>query len=263
MRRGTFFWGGILVLIGIVLLLDNLNIFGNINVWNLIWPFFLILLGAWILWGTVFRRSIETEHATISLGSAKKARVRIQHGAGRMDLFSGVESGLLVEGDFGGGLQSTARQEGDTLRVNMRVPERYFPFFWTPGESMDWSFGLAKNVPLHLEVEGGANEAKLDLSELRVEELTVKSGASSTKVTLPANAGHTRVRISSGVASVEVKVPQDVAARIHAGGGLAEIKVDSHRFPRNGEVYETPDYVDALNKVDIDVDMGVGSVRVY
>src|SRR5512136_2772007 len=104
MRRGTLFWGLLLIVFGLVLLLDNLGLLGNIDVWNLLWPFFLIALGAWILLGTIFRRPPQSEHASISLEGAQSARVRVQHGAGRLEVFTGSGMGVLAEGDFVGGL---------------------------------------------------------------------------------------------------------------------------------------------------------------
>jgi len=59
-----------------------------------------------------------------------------------------------------------------------------------------------------------------------------------------------------------MRVPSGVAARIRASGGLAEIHVDRGRFPRAGGVYQSADYDTAPNRVDIDVEAGVGSVNI-
>ena len=61
MRKSNLFWAVILILVGILLLLNSLDIL-NVDVWGLIWPLFLILLGIWTLWGVFFsRQSIEEE----------------------------------------------------------------------------------------------------------------------------------------------------------------------------------------------------------
>jgi hypothetical protein len=100
------------------------------------------------------------------------------------------------------------------------------------------------------------------LSDLQVKELTLKSGASSTNLTLPASAGMTHARVSSGAASVNISVPQGVAARIRWHGGLSTVSVNQARFQRSGDSYQSPDYDTAANNVDLDVEMGVGSVTV-
>jgi hypothetical protein len=49
MRRNGVFWGGILILLGLLFLLDNLGIF-SVSVWSLFWPVLLIAFGVWVLW---------------------------------------------------------------------------------------------------------------------------------------------------------------------------------------------------------------------
>lgn len=261
MRQNTLFWGLVLILAGGVLLLDNLGIL-QVNVWNILWPLFLIALGAWILWGTVSRRSPAVEHSNVPLDGAGRARIRFRHGAGRLQVQSGAGMADLAEGDFGGGLDLRTRREGDLLNVDMAVPVQFFPIFWSPGFSLDWSVRLNRDTPLALELNTGAGESRLDLSDLRVAELSLHSGASSTELTLPANAGQTRARIETGAASVRVHIPAGVAARIRAGGGLSSINIDATRFPRMGELYQSHDFDTANNRVDLDIQTGVGSIEI-
>lgn len=268
MRKSTLFWGVILVLVGILLLLNSLG-FLAVNVWNLIWPLFLIALGLWMLWGVlVGPRSVEAEDVAIPLEGAGRARVRIHHGAGRLRVGAGAGPGELVTGTFSGGLDYRARRDGDVLDVEMRTPAGIFPHFvmpwnWGPGGMLDWSFGLNSETPLSLDLETGASDTWLDLAGLRVTDLRLQTGASATDLTLPANAGHTRVEIGAGAASVTIRVPSGVAARIRVKAGLAEINVDTRRFPRLGDVYQSANYDTAPNKVDVDVETGVGSVDVH
>ena len=265
MRSNSLFWGVILVLGGGLLLLSNLGLLGNINVWGMLWPLFLIALGISALWGTFFRRAPQLEHANIPLEGANRARVRLNHGAGRLQIGSGAGAGDLAEGDFGGGLDLDTSHEGDLLDVRMRMPSQVFPIFswpgWTPG-ALDWSIRLNPALPLSLDLEAGTNDARIDLSDLKVTDLRLKSGASATDLTLPSNAGTTRARIESGVASVTIRLPAGVAARIRTRGGLSSIHVDGSRFPRNGDMYQSEDYDTAVNKAELEVEMGVGSVTI-
>jgi hypothetical protein len=115
---------------------------------------------------------------------------------------------------------------------------------------------------MSLTFETGASDARLDFSELLVTDLRISTGASSTVVTLPAQASHTKVRIESGAASVKVRVPDGVAARVRIGGALTDRNIDRTRFPRAGGVYESPGFESADNRADIVIEMGVGSVSV-
>jgi hypothetical protein len=77
-----------------------------------------------------------------------------------------------------------------------------------------------------------------------------------------ASAGFTHARVESGAASVKVRVPPGVAARISGQMGLGALDVDQHRFPPRGGGYESDDFSAAANRVELEVEGGVGSVDV-
>lgn len=263
MWRGNLFWGVILVLAGGLLLLDNLGVI-RVNVWNLIWPLFLIALGFRALAGGFFRRrGASAEQASIPLEGAASARVRISHGAGRLEVYSGAGPDVLASGTFGGGLDFRSRRSGETQEVDMRIHNGFsFPWLWGEGRR-DWSFGLNGSLPLSLEFKTGASESRLDLSGLKMTDLRLETGASDTRLTLPAAAGQTRARVQAGAASIEVMIPDGVAAKVKVRGGLYSANVDTARFPKSGDAYRSPDYETAANRVDLEIEAGAGSVKVY
>ena len=61
-----------------------------------------------------------------------------------------------------------------------------FAKWWGP-RGWEWAFGLNDAIPLALKLETGATETRIDLTNLRVTDLRLKTGASSTDVQLPAN----------------------------------------------------------------------------
>ncbi len=263
MYRSSAFFGVLLIVVGAVLLVALQM---GVEIWRLLWPTLIILLGLWVLWGAFAGRggAVERESASLALEGAASGAIRLRHGAGRMHVSGGAGPGDLFSGTFGGGLDLSSSRRGDTLEADLRVPSRpfFFPFPWIGWRELEWDVRLTEAVPLSLRVESGASETVLDLTTLRVTELRLGTGASSTEIRLPSAAGATTVRIEAGAASVKVWVPQGVAARIRAEGGLSEIKVDPARFPRQGIVHQSPDYETAANKVELSVQMGVGSVEI-
>jgi hypothetical protein len=261
MKASTLFWGAVLVLVGGLLLLSNLGLI-TINVWSILGPLLVILLGIWILGGSLFGKA-QVEHAKVSLDGAESARLRLRHGAGRLRIFAGANEQDLLEGDFGGGLDIKTRHEANQLNVSMSMPARAwnFPLFWNQG-SLDWSVGVNSHLPLFLELETGASDARIDLTELKVRELSLKTGASSTEIILPAEPGDLQAKISSGAASLRVDIPSGVAARIRFVGALASVSVDRNRFPKVGNVYQSPDYDTSGNKVDLYIENSVGSIDI-
>jgi hypothetical protein len=264
MRRGVVFWAIGLIVVGVLLLLGALGVIPAGS--GLIWPLLVIAAGAWLIWAALSRPGkIEVQEASIPLGDAARVHASIHHGAGRLNIASGAPAGQFVNGRFGGGLDYRADRAGDLLDVRMRIPDQgtrwVNPWSWSSG-GLDWNLGLSSEVLLELELETGAGTLEADLSGLRVAELHLKTGASSNKLVLPANAGYTRVEIEGGAASVSIRVPPGVAARIISRGGASSTNVDRNRFPPTGDGYKSADYETATNKVDIQSRMGAGSVEV-
>jgi hypothetical protein len=107
----------------------------------------------------------------------------------------------------------------------------------------------------------GANKSMLDLRDLNITDLKLETGASETRLTLPAR-GRFRADLDLGAASLEVTVPDGLSARIRASLGAADFKIDETRFPRSGGYYQSPDYDSAVNAVDMTIDAGAASIKV-
>ena len=267
MRSSRVFWAVLLVGLGLLFLANNLG-FMNLNIWGLFWPVFLILLGIWFLIGTTRGRSeLVMEEGSIDLQGASRASVLIKHGAGKLEIKSGTEKGKLVAGSFANGLDARVKKTGESLDVVMQpetppFPEIIFPWNWMSGKGFHWDCGFTTEIPLDLVFEIGAVEAHLNLSELNIKDLKLKTGASSTVIKTPKAAGMTHLKIESGAASVEIEIPEGVAARVEASAGLASVVVDQNRFPKQNGYYQSPDYETATNKLDIRIETGLGSVDI-
>jgi hypothetical protein len=265
MRNASAFWAIVLILIGVIFLLNNFGLLPNLSfsVWNLIWPIILIALGVWFISRTFIKpEPAELQAGSVPLDGASRAEVEIQHGAGELTVRSGASAEMLAEGLFGGGLKARSQHKGDVLDVEMKMAVEPVAFLnWTPG-LYDWDVRLNADVPMVLECETGASKSTLDLRDLRITELKLETGASATEVMLPSNTGFTRVKVEAGAARVDLRVPGGVAARIKASAGLASVTVDQTRFPGFDNRYQSPDYDTATNKVDIEIETGVGAVTV-
>ena len=261
-----FVWPLVLIAIGGVVVLQDA---GTIKNEDVLGPVILISIGLGIVLSAVPRRGRGPSgqvHETVALDGAASARVQLKHGAGRLSVRSVSDPGLLLDGTFGGAIDKRVRRSGDVLDV--RVTQRSdawlagaFPWNWGHTGPFDWTIRLSRAVPLHLEIDAGANQAELDLGDLTVEDLVVNTGASETKLTLPTK-GRTTARIKAGAASVKVRVPERTAARIVVKGGLTSVKVDEIRFPSVPGGHQSRDYEEAENRVDLEIDAGAATVEV-
>ena len=130
------------------------------------------------------------------------------------------------------------------------------------GATFRWTVGLTGEKPLDLRLDTGASRASIDLSELRVRQLELQSGAAETRLRLPRAGGVTLVRTETGVASLYIEIPHGVAARIRSSMALGRVDVDQARFQRVADGWQSPDIATAPNRVELEVRGGVGSVTI-
>ncbi len=253
----TLTWPLVATAIGVLLLLSTTGSLGVgpgelVATW---WPAGLVVLGAWFLAGAFWPAAASQERLTIPL-SGSSATVRIRFGAGELRVGRGP-AGALVDGEFEGGVVHRLRASGE---VELE-PDSARGWSWID-RPLHWRVGLSAEVPLDLRLETGAARGELDLRDLQVRSLRLQTGASETTVSLPRAAGETRVRAEAGAAQVTFQVPEGVAASIRSRMALGSTQVDAVRFPRTGDRYESAGYAGAPNRVEIDLQGGVGTFRV-
>ncbi len=287
MHRGNYIWGLVLVLLGALLLAQNMGLIPpGVSIWSIFWALVLVALGASLLvrsaapredrgmsvvpgtqpaGGPVVSTARQGEAVRVPLGAARQATLRFHHGAGELRVDANAAPDELYSGTFVGGLDHQERQDGDEMVADLRVPAGVMPIIgpFDTSDALNWTVGLNPNIPLKLEFEVGASRSLLNLRDLQVKEINLQTGASATEIDLPARAGEVRARLHSGMAGVVVRIPENVSAWIHTRGALSSTQVDTQRFPEVGSGdYRSADYGMAANRVEIDIETGIGSVKV-
>jgi hypothetical protein len=259
-RRGNLFWGVILVVLAALLLLKQTGVIVG-DIFGFFWPLLIIAFGFWLIISFFTRnKPVAGQQVSIPLEAATSAHIKLDHAAGRLKVQSGAGPAEILNGTFGNGLSYKSTLVAGRLEVKLRTSQQFWA--WWPGESLDWDIRLNRDVPLFLKIDSGASASILDLGDLKVTELDIDTGASSTEISLPANAGSTHVDIDTGASSLKVSIPAGVAASIRVKSGITSINI-APRFPRlDGGLYQSSDYATAVNRVDMTIDAGVGSIEV-
>jgi hypothetical protein len=259
-RRDNFFWGLMLALLGGLFQVDYLGYLPNVDVWAVFLALFLMSLGGWLVLRGIFRRKSVEEPVSVALSGAAQAALVLKHAAGRLELKGADLGDKLVEGVCVGGASVRTLRVGEVLEAELTT--RPVSSTSLDPDRLDWH--LKANRALSYErlvLESGASDADLDLSELRVAEVKLKTGASATRVTAPA-VGQTRLSADVGAAQLTVVVPDGVEASIRSTGGLFVLTVDEQRFPRQEQGYASPGFATAANRLEVEVSAGLGSVKV-
>jgi hypothetical protein len=259
MRRDSIFWGSALILVGVLLFLQAEGIIGN--VFQYFWPLALILVGGWIILGVYWKPADSTEETfTIPLGAAQSASYRFAHGAGQLEISGGAPPGQALVGTSAAGMNQTSQLNGDRLEVRVEAGPSFVPFLG-PGQGV-WRFQLPQAIPVVLTVESGASSLNIDLRDVLATRLALKTGASSTNVTMPAH-GVSLLDVEAGAASINIHIPETAAARIRAKNSVMALNVDTNRFPRlDSGIYQSSNFDTAPDRAEINIESGLGSVSI-
>ena len=158
----------------------------------------------------------------------------------------------------------TSHSPGGQSRISLRnAPGWEFSFIPGQAPSEEWTLHLTPDIPTEIRVEAGAAEIDLDLRDLDLKQLEIEAGAADIDVTMPASAGRTAASFEVGAASLRITVPEGVAARIEVDAGLSSVQINEGRFPKaSDDVYISPDFDRAANRLDITIDAGASHVEI-
>ena len=112
---------------------------------------------------------------------------------------------------------------------------------------------MSPDVEIEINISSGASDLDLDLRNLNVRKLSIDAGAADIRVHLPTNAGETHVDINAGAANTDLIVPQDVAASIEIEVPIRSTSFDPMRFTETNNGYESPNYHNATNRINITI----------
>lgn len=259
MRRDNIFWGGALILFGVLFLLQAQGLINN--VFRFFWPVILMLIGGWMIANVLWKPSLsESDTFSIPLGNAKSVKYKFAHGAAQIDITGGAPSGQAVVGASAAGMNQESHLDGDRLNVKIEAGPSLIPFMG-PMDGV-WRYQITQAVPVTLKIEAGASKLDIDLKDVLATHIELQTGASSVNMTLPAR-GASLLDVEAGAASINIRVPESTAARIRIKEGVTALNVDANRFPQlDSGIYQSPNYDTSPDRAEIVVEAGLGSITV-
>lgn len=260
------FWPIVLILIGLEIIFGRRSLLGALVI-LVLW---LGLVGGviWIAYaqggGILPTAAAATEELSQPLGDIKSATVDLNVGFSNTTLTTlGSDSGDLIKGTFSHGqgtrIVKAYSVAGGDGRLSLK--EEGTNYILGGATTSRWDLGLNPGIPIVLRVDGGVGRTSLDLGALKITSLQIDTGVGTLNVTTPGN-GTVTMRLNGGVGSAVVNIPQGVAGRLHVNTGLGGIRVDENRFPKFGDVYQSADFASAANKIDVEIDGGIGSITI-
>lgn len=295
MKTGKLFWGFFLLTLGALFLLTKYDVlycsFGF--VWD-VWPLIFVFWGALV----IFKETIAHQFISALFGiflalllfgivensfnsfdftendnaytefynedydaSIKTADLEINSGAGLFIIRSSTEK--LAEGKAKGNLAEydfESWKNDDHASVRIELHKKNFNFF-RGRFSNQLEVALNQNPVWDVNFNIGASKSNFDLSEYKVKNVSLHTGAASGRLKLGDKYDSTNVEIDMGAASITLEIPRSSGCSI-----TSDIALVSRDFPefvkKYSGYYETENFKSAGKKIFIDVEGGVSSIKV-
>ncbi len=119
---------------------------------------------------------------------------------------------------------------------------------------------LNKDVVYDIFIETGATSINYDLSKFKVEEFTIKSGASDINIIAPQY--DSNININSGVSRIEISVPDNVGAVIRLDTGISIKDLGEDFLKQGNNVYISNNYEDSEYRININIDSGLSQINI-
>jgi hypothetical protein len=194
---------------------------------------------------------------------SKSASLTVKGGATVYTLTDSTSS--LFQADvkepYGGyTLEKTSLDSVDVLEFRKR-DKKGRGFKMDDFESNQTRLRLNSKPVWDITVEMGAGETNFDLEQFRVRSLIFEGGAASFRAKIGSREPLTKVSVATGVASVEIEVPEASGCRIVVDSGLSSKDFSGFKKQADG-TYQTSNYETAANKIDISLKGGLSSFEV-
>jgi hypothetical protein len=293
-RRGGLVGPVILIGLGVVFLLNNMGILAW-SVWDIIlrlWPLLLVavgvdlLIGRRTIWGSLLAlililvvfvggflllevqsgSQLPVKEVSQALQGVKEAEVVLSPSVGQVRIGAlDQDSADLIVGEIrlhsGERLETEHDEDRHPVLFRLRsAGGMQFPSVGVWGNEWTWDLRLNPEVPVKLGIDLGLGKFDLNLASLNLSDLDVSLGMGQTRITLPSE-GRFRVRVSGALGETILVVPQGMAARIQLSTGMVYRQMPSD-YSRQGDMYTSPGYETAENRVDVEIDQAMGVVRV-
>ena len=288
---GKLFWGLLLILIGGLLLAKNLGLVSVSlsNIWNL-WP--LIIVGAglsvlsfrnviWRIFVTVCIFAMLALIAWVAIGSpsisspvvskeitiqkssdnVKQADVSVTSGANTLKIDTVDQTAIAkakLESNIAT-LTDLSVENGTTQQITLNMQTNNN---WLNGSiRSSLTVDLARNLPISLNVNVGASDTDIDMTNAQLRNIDIDAGASDISIKFGSLESNIGISIDAGASSIVLKIPKDSGVRLNLDGGMTTNSLADLNLVSDG-VYESSNYSKSTKKVDIKCQIGVSSFKI-
>ncbi len=297
MNYKNLFWGVILIALGVLYLLKQLDIiwFNWRDIVSL-WPLLLVLWGISLLpikpaiklissliavvvmvliiynnpgrWHSGWFW-IGSNDRTETRKSQKQESIKEASGLARLELNAAAGT-YTIEGLTDELVDFTHVGDSGAYYMRTTVDENTHHVFIGPEHgrnqfnlynSHEVDIKLNGGMRWELDIDAGAAKISLDLREYIVDQLNIQGGATSMDIILGSLSENLDVNIETGVSTVSIEVPEEVACEVNTDSFLVSKSIKG--FDKvSKSTYVSPNYSDAGKNITINFDSGISSLSI-
>lgn len=195
----------------------------------------------------------------------KTCNLNIEGGMGKFIIKSSTDD-LITAKSYGyfGNYDFTVNKGSDYADIDLTPESNHVNF---PGFNKSKKSRIEvklNTAPIwNISLKTGASDSYFDLSEFKVKECLIETGASHSKIKLGDLLDEAKVDVQMGAASLEILIPSSVGCKIDGEMVLMSRDINGFTKHKNGESYYISDnYETATKKIFINVEGGVSSIKV-
>jgi hypothetical protein len=295
MKKKNLILGIILILLGFVWILSNLNVI-NIDLYNIftlvvrgmfdLWPLVLVIAGVGIifkndlintvLWvlllvlvivyslfikGNILEKDsngFEDEvYISEMSNDIKEGSLNIDVGATTFSIDSTNDKFVKLDQDGTFEYKFSNKESVENLYISNKKN------YLMSRNSGKFDLLLNSDIQWDLDFDIGAVTGNLNLKDIKVRRVDLDMGAGDIEITLGEKNRITSLDLDAGASKILINIPKDVGLKLEFDGGLNSTNIAALGLVKvdDGE-FISENYEDAITKYEIDVDMGVGSFEI-
>jgi hypothetical protein len=200
------------------------------------------------------------ESQSVDLDKSEMVRVELKMGAGELHVDGGATK--LMDADFVYNRPSwkpVVKYTSSGFRGTLQIEQ---PSGSSTVSKVDyrWDIKLNDKVPMDVNAELGAGQARMNLGSLDLRSVNVQMGVGEVRLDLRGKPTRDyTVKIEGGVGQATVMLPKDVGIVANAEGGIGNISVTG--LDKRGGQWINAAHENAPVTIHLDIQGGIGEIR--
>ncbi len=299
MRFGRLLWGFIILFIGVLLLGINFG-WWNESVWRSafdLWPLFLILLGAGIIFGkdsiipavllvamsilgilyisnfkdlnkkmnTGRSENVETQKFSYDTDTnIEEVKLDLNLGAANIEVNSLNNDSKLYEVFFESNSEIRAKNNinGNVADINFSEDHRDFGIFNPGNTKRNFSLSLNKSIPMEINIDSGASKLDLDFSAIKLTKLKINAGASKSNIKIGSVIDKVTMGFDIGASKSNILLPKEYALCIISDSGLLENNFGELGLKKQDNTYKSDDFDSSPKQIELRVSADASTLEI-